>query len=149
MTEQRDRGVSRRLEQEIEEILARSGDLAPPPRAAHRPPPQPDTRKWAPGMDRAGSLWSRLGSAGQLMALALLLTLVAYVAWYRSALAGFVFTVLAVGCFLGAYLRGWRGPQALGRERRWRGQRLDFTDYRTSDLGGRLRRWWQRLSRRW
>jgi hypothetical protein len=82
------------------------------------------------------------------MLLAAIFTVAAYLVYYRFPAIGVLCTAIAVGCFIGAYVIAFRGPQNLGRERRWRGQLVDYGDSSPGDLGPTLRRWWGRLTRR-
>lgn len=79
------------------------------------------------------------------MLLAVIFTIAAYVAYVRFPALGILCTLLAVGCFVGAYLLAFRGPRPFGSERRWRGQPIDYRESPGSDLGAAVRRWWNRL----
>lgn len=83
------------------------------------------------------------------MLLAIIFTIAAYIAYYRAPLLGILCTLVAVGCFISAYLIAFRGPRYLDRERRWRGQPIDYGDPPGGSLFLAVRRWWSRLTRRW
>lgn len=138
--------MNQRVEREIEEILSRSGDFG---RSSAKPTYSRDSRKWQPGsLGRGSAFWTKLGGPGQAMLLALALGILAYILQFRFPLLATMVTLIAVAFFVAAYVQAWRGPKNISSEHRWRGQVIDYKQGAAGDLGLRLRRWWNKVSRR-
>ncbi len=128
-----------KFEQEIEEIIRKSGgDLPPPPRVARKSvrKAKETGRRWRPPL-KAGQLM--LGSIGLLLAGVLL--------WGTSSGLGGMIMLGAVVLFLFSYLVFF-GKRATsdGYEKRWRGQPI--VERPPPPVSDRLREWWKRTRRR-
>tara|TARA_Y100000310_G_C20268717_1_gene616992 strand:+ start:57 stop:455 length:399 start_codon:yes stop_codon:yes gene_type:complete len=128
-----------KFEQEIEEIIRKSGgDLPPSPRAARRSVRKAKETKgrWRPPLN-AGYLM--LGSIG--------LLLVGVLLWGTSSGLGGMTMLGSVILFLFSYLLffGKRATSG-GYEKRWRGQPI--IDRPPPPVSDRLRDWWRRTRHR-
>ena len=128
-----------KFEQEIEEIIRKSGgDLPPPPRAARR-----SVRK----AKETGRHWRPPLNAGQLMLGSIGMLLVGVLLWGTSSGLGGMIMLGAVILFLFSYMLffGKRATSG-GYEKRWRGQPI--IDRQPSPVSDRLRDWWRRTRHR-
>ena len=145
--------MPQRYEREIEEILRKAGNIGPTP-ATRRAPVQErgPHRPWEERRAHTGPRWrtylGRLSTSGQLLLLSIVLAVGGFVAQFQAPAVGTVLSMAAVGCFIIAYITGLRGPQNLGSERRWRGERVDYSNPGGPSPIEQLRDWWQRRSRR-
>lgn len=147
--------MTQRYEREIDEILRKAGDLGPAPTTTRRPPvqergtqhPWDERRRTNP--PNVGGFWSKLTVNGQIMLASLVLGIIAFVVAQQQPVAGGVLAVAATCCFFVAYVNGWRGPQNIGSERRWRGERVDYdSQYDTVTPFEQLKDWWKRRNTR-
>lgn len=141
--------MSQRYEREIEEILRKAGSLGPAPTTRRAPVQERGTqRPWEEGKagrtPRIGGYWARLSTNGQIMLGSLILGVVAFVVRFQSPEIGFLIAMVATVLFFIAYLSGFRGPQNLGSERRWRGERVDYQPYQGPSPIDQIKEWWQR-----
>ena len=128
--------MSQRLEREIDEILAREApDFSGPPhpipfrrRRRFRLPPPPG---WL----------GRLPSTSVLMLASIILAILVFFLNPRWPLLATVFAVIALALFIAGYVLAFRGPQAVGPDRRWRGQVVEYRRADEPEWLSRFRRW--------
>jgi hypothetical protein len=134
--------MSGRVDREIEEILSRAGDFGRPGPDDPRIPPQKPSL-----FSRISRYLRGLSVSGQTMLLSLVLAVVAFALSSSFPQIAAVVTIVSVSLFASAYFKAFQGPKNIGPERRWRGQVIEYPKYGRNDLGWRLRRWWQSITR--
>ena len=129
-----------KYQDEIEEILRRSGESPPSESPRERPKPPEDTGELQEALGRAGQTRKQqsrrrsLFSPGKLMLGGLAIFLVAAISGFNP----FIWVGLAV-C-LGGYLMFFIKPNYGSMEKRWRGRSVEEPDSKDSKVG-RLKKW--------
>lgn len=136
-----------RLDQELDEILAKSGaeQLKPPRRQIQRP-----ALRSMPGglsVDRPTRL-RRVPTAGLLMISSIVVAFVAMLVADASPLLARLLVYVAIGCFIAPIvMHFWPSSGGRPEQKMWRGRVIEYEPERPS-VQGQLRRWWQNRSTR-
>ncbi len=129
-----------RFEREINEIIRKTGDLPPPPRAARRAV----RRASRTGGRRIFSL-----NARSMMLVSLVLLLIGSLLWGASSGLGGLIVLIGIVLLLASYAVFFGNRNTTlpgGYEKRWRGQAV-YDERSASPWSDRLRGFWSRLKR--
>jgi hypothetical protein len=137
----RDGEARSRLDQEIEEILSRSG--ADQLKAPRRTPKPPKLRSIPGGIGQsARPTWWKPSSGAFWMVLALVIAFLAVLVSDASPLLARLLVFAAVGSFLVPIIQRFQRPSAPPQQKMWRGQVIEIEPQQSNPLD-QVRAWWK------
>jgi hypothetical protein len=135
-----------RLDQEIDDILTRSG--ADKLKGPKRTPKPPDLRSIRGGQSsQARPAWLKTSSGAFWMVLALVIAFVAVLVADASPLLARLLVFAAVASFLVPIVQRFRGTSSPPPQKMWRGRPIEIEPQQPSPLD-QIRDWWRRRSGR-